>query len=92
MNKLPEHLRMSESSEKQLSDPSKFQRDRIIKEIKSVEINAITLRRLVLIQYFYHSIHSLTNMVSGQEGSVLHFFVIVEVNVCSYDKCGEFSL
>lgn len=45
---MSDNARTSESSDKQLSAPWTFQLDRAIKEIKSVEITAITLRRIVL--------------------------------------------
>lgn len=45
---MSDNARTSKSSDKQLSAPWTFQLDRAIKEIKSVEITAITLRRIVL--------------------------------------------
>lgn len=45
---MSDNARTSESSDKQPSAPWTFQLDRAIKEIKSVEITAITLRRIVL--------------------------------------------
>lgn len=69
---MSDNARTPESSDKQLSAPWTFQLDRAIKEIKSVEITAITLRRIVLFLSL-RTISSLADIVSGQKAAFCVF-------------------